>query len=100
MATGHTTGTDGVLISMCRSQMSRHYPVSTESSTVFSLCVVMSEYISVYRKCVHVCVEERKMLDSSESIVGAGPILCVCPVAWQTGLSAPGSPLIRAIGIS
>lgn len=52
MATGHAAGTDGVFISMFRSQMSRHYPVSTESSTVFSLRVLMSEYIRMYIMCV------------------------------------------------
>ncbi len=52
MAAGHTAGTDGVLISVFRSQMRRHHPVSTESSAVFSLCVLMSEYIRMYIMCV------------------------------------------------
>lgn len=92
MATGHTAGTDGVLISMFRSQMSRHYPVSIESSTVFCLCVVMSEYIRVYIICVNVFVFWKEKDVGCESTGGAGPILCVCvwPVAGWTGLSAPG----------
>lgn len=50
--------TDGVLISMFRSQMSRHYPVSTGSSAVFSFSAVMSEYMRVPMMCV--CVFERE----------------------------------------
>lgn len=61
MATGHLAGTDGVFILMFRSQMSRHYPVSTKSSTVFCLRVVISEYINVYIICVNVfvCFKEK-----------------------------------------